>query len=86
MYMYTVIELQTWPDGTLHAIETPDVGHDPNKTDEENLNEALSEYYRILQYAAISKNPVHAAVVMRNDGVQVAGQCFKHEAEPAEQE
>lgn len=86
MHMYNVIELQTWPDGTFHSIETPDVGHKPDKTDEENLNEALSDYHRILQYAAISQNLVHAAVVLRDDGVQVAGQCFKHGSEPAEQE
>lgn len=86
MYMYVVIELQTWADGTFHSIVTPDVGHKPDKTDEENLNEALSDYYRILQYAAISNNLVHAAVVLRNDGVQVAGQFFKHGGEPAEQE
>ena len=78
MYMYSVIEIQTWADGTVHEIVVPDKGHDPSKTEEENLNDAHSEYHRILQYAAISANPKHGAVILRNDCLQIAAQCYKH--------
>ena len=67
MYMYSVIELQTWADGSVHEIVVPDKGHDPDKTEKENLNDAHSEYHRILMYAAISANPKHGAVILRND-------------------
>lgn len=76
--MYVVYELQTWQDGTMHTIEVPDKGHDPAKTDEQNQNEALSEWHNILKYAAISELPCHGAVVLRNDGLQIAAQCYKH--------
>lgn len=76
--MYTVIELQTWVDGTMHEVIVPDKGHDPAKTEEENKNDAFSEYHRILQYAAISTNLLHGAVILRNDCLQIAAQCYKH--------
>lgn len=78
MYMYSVIEIQTWPDGTVHEIVVPDKGHDPAKTEEQNKNDAFSEYHRILMYAAISANPKHGAMILRNDCLLIAAQCYKH--------
>ena len=86
MYMYSVIEIQTWPDGTVHEIVVPGKGHDPDKTEEENLNDAHSEYHRILMYAAISANPKHGAVILRNDCLLIAAQCYKHGEEEIEDE
>lgn len=81
MFSFTVIELQTWADGSLHEIIVPDKGHDLTKTEEQNRQDAESEWHRVLQYAAISANPVHGAVILRNDGLQIAAQSYKHGGE-----
>ena len=79
--MYSVIEIQTWSDGTVHEIVVPDKGHDLTKTEEQNRDDAFSEYHRILMYAAISANPKHGAIVLQNDCLLIAAQCYKHEAQ-----
>lgn len=79
--MYSVIEIQTWSDGTVHEIVVPEKGHDPAKTEEQNRNDAFSEYHRILQYAAISTNLKHGAVILQDDCLQIAAQCYKHGAQ-----
>ena len=81
-HMYTVYEIQLWPDGTLHNIESPGIGHDPEKTEEQNRNEASSEWHRILMYAAISQNLRHSAIIVRDDGLQIATRCYEHISEP----
>lgn len=84
MRMYSVIEIQTWPDGTVHEIVVPNKGHDPAKTEEENWNDAHSEYHRILQYAAISVNPKHGAVILENNCTEIASEYYEHGAGPEE--
>lgn len=84
MRMYSVIEIQTWADGTVHEIVVPDKGHDPAKTEEENWNDAHSEYHRILQYAAISANPKHGAVILENNCTEIASEYYEHGAGPEE--
>lgn len=80
--MYVTIELQTFADGSLHPLVIPTKGHDPEKSEQENYNDALSEYHNVLKYAAISELPCHGAVVLRFDGLQIAGQCYRHGTEP----
>lgn len=60
--MYIVQEIQTHKDGTTA------LGPAIRK---ENENEALSEVYRILQYAAISNVKVHTVVAYDEHGNQL---------------
>ena len=67
--MFYILEIQEMADGQkAHLMKTA-----------ETKNEALSEYYNILHYAAISTNPIHTAVVMTSDGKYVARESFTHE-------
>lgn len=64
--MFFVIELQTNQDGSAANIVT-------QYTDK---NQALSKYHEILHYAAISELPVHTAVVLDEQGRQIAREAF----------
>lgn len=70
--MFYVIEMQTNADetgvGTLTTFKTK--------------NEALSKYHTILQYAAISEVPIHAAACLNEDGVLIKRESFDHREEP----
>ena len=66
--MYIVIEIQTNTDGTVGNFVWA----------YQSENEAFSKYHSVLASAAISSLPVHAAVILRNDGLQIAAQSFKH--------
>ncbi len=68
--MYIVLEIQTNGD---HASVL-----DPICKSE--LNEAMSEYHRILSYAAISSIEKHTAVVLTETGAKVTGECYEHPA------
>jgi len=70
--MYIINEIQTTADGTV-AILT---------TQKANRNEAESEYHRVLQYAAISTLPCHAASMMTEEGFPVMHQAYRHEVAP----
>lgn len=73
--VYYVLETQTNEDGTgavLPAIV---------KTD---LNEAESEYHRILHYAAISSVYKHGAVIITEDDVVIKKESYKHVASEQE--
>ena len=67
--MYIVIELQTAATvSTLtYAYATRD--------------EAESKYHLILSSAAVSNVPMHAAVLMTNEGVVLARQSYTHNEE-----
>ncbi len=71
--MYIVIELQTNTDGSVSnfvwAFNT--------------LPEAEAKYHSVLSFAATSALPVHGAVILRNDGLQMAAQAYKREEENA---
>lgn len=64
--MFFVIELQTNQDGTAGILTWTY----PTK------NEALSKYHTILSFAAVSDLPVHSAVVIDEQGRQIAREAF----------
>lgn len=66
--MYIVIELQKNAEGVVSNIVTS----------YEKLAEAESKYYSILAAAAISKVPVHSAIIVSEEGFPVKHQCYKH--------
>lgn len=66
--MYIVIELQKDAKGVVSNIVTS----------YENLAEAESKYYSILAAAAVSKIPVHSAIIVSEEGFPVKHQCYKH--------
>lgn len=67
--MYIVIEIQTNTDGTVGTIVNS----------YEDQRDAESQYHTILSYAAKSKLPMHSAVILTNDGMGYANQCYTHE-------
>ena len=66
--MYIVIELQKDAKGVVSNIVTS----------YENLAEAESKYYSVLASAAVSKVPVHSAIIVSEEGFPVKYQCYKH--------
>ena len=74
--MFYVIELQTTTDESGAGILTS------HKT----RNEALSKYHNVLQYAAVSEVPVHAAVCVDEEGNLIAREAFDHRNKPVEAE
>lgn len=71
---YLILELQTNADGTVGTIITQ----------KDTLNEAQSTYYSILAAAALSALPVHAAVLMTNEGITLEFKAFvRNEEEEA---
>ena len=65
--MYVVVEIQNNVVLPVHVLET--------------RAQAESTYHSILASAAISKVPVHTAVLMTNEGFTIASQCYKHGAD-----
>lgn len=70
---YIVVEIQTNSDGTIGTLITQN----------DNLNEAQSTYYSILAAAALSALPVHAAVLMTNEGITLEFKAFVRNEEEA---
>lgn len=68
MMKYLVIEIQTNADGTVGNIV---FAYDTE-------NEAWSKFHDILHYAAVSSLPMHAAVLIANDGNLIDQKCFRH--------
>ena len=66
--MYIVIEIQTNADGTVGNFIWAF----------QNELEAQSKYHSVLSAAAVSSLPVHAAVILRNDGMLINGQSYTH--------
>lgn len=67
--MFIVIELQKNAEGVVSNIVTSF----------DTLAEAESKYYTILASAAISKVPVHSAIIVSEEGFPVKHQCYKHQ-------
>lgn len=65
---YIVIELQTDINGNVANLVTQ---HDTK-------NEAESKYHMVLGAAAVSSVPVHAAVILTNDGDMLDTKCYIH--------
>lgn len=66
--MFIVIELQKNADGAVSNIVT----------DHATLAEAESKYYSVLAAAAVSKVPVHSAIIVSEEGFPVKNHCYKH--------
>jgi len=78
---YLVIEIQKFDTG---AMSTPAYAYD-------DIKAAQSKYHAILSGAAVSKLPVHAAVLMNETGYCIAHECFTYvepepEPEPEQEE
>ena len=69
--MYIVIEIQNGAVGQNHWAYA-------------DQNQAFSKYHSILSVAAVSAVDCHAAVILREDGLQIAAQAFRHGEEPEE--
>lgn len=65
---YLVIEIQTDADGNVATLITQ----------KDDLNEATSVFYSVLSAAAVSSVPVHAAVLLMNNGAVVKREVFDH--------
>ena len=48
-------------------------------TKKNTLNEAESEYHRVLSAAAISNVETHSCIVFDEEGMSQMSQCYKHE-------
>ena len=65
---YLVIEIQTSADGKVATLITA----------KDSLNEAMSAFYSVLAAAAVSSVPLHAAVLMMNNGAVIKSEMFDH--------
>lgn len=65
---YIVIEIQTNSDGTVGNLVTAFT----------DRNRAEQQYHTVLASAAVSALPSHAAVMLTNDGIQLAHACYHH--------
>ena len=74
MAKYLVIELQTNTDETMGSQVTSFTERD----------KAESKYHTVLAAAALSAKPVHAAMLITNDGFTIESKCYKHDAAPIE--
>ena len=68
--MYIVLEIQTMGVGQV-AVLTPII--------KASRDEAESAFHSILSYAAVSSIPMHAAVLMTNEGVVIDRKAYVHE-------
>ena len=69
--MYIVIEIQTNADQTVGNFMWA----------YSERNDAEAKYHSVLSSAAKSSLPCHSCVILRNDGLQIAAQSYKHEVE-----
>lgn len=65
---YIVLEMQTNADGTVGTLL--------NSFD--NKGEAENKYFTVLAAAAVSSVPVHAAVLLMNNGAVIKSEVFDH--------
>ena len=65
---FVVIELQKHEDGKVANIVTQ----------KDTQPEAESLYHSVLAAAAVSKLPVHSAVILSEEGFPLMHQCYKH--------
>ena len=67
--MFIVLEIQTNTDGSIGTLITS----------YEDSYEAESKYHTVLSAAAISKLPLHTAVMLTNEGQVIKSERYKHE-------
>ena len=68
--MFIVLEIQTAADGSVTVLE-PLV--------RASRAEAESAYHSVLSYAALSSVPMHAAVLLTNEGVVLERKAYAHD-------
>lgn len=67
--MYIVLEIQTFADGSVATLPP---------TIKATRDEAESVYHSILSFAALSDLPMHAAILMTNEGKEIMHQAYTH--------
>lgn len=67
--MYIVLEIQTFADGSVATLPP---------TIKSTRDEAESVYHSILSFAALSDLPMHAAILMTNEGKEIMHQAYTH--------
>ncbi len=70
--MFIVLEIQTFDDGSIAML--------PAIT-KASREEAESAYHSILAAAAVSALPMHAAIIMANDGHEIEHKAYTHQQE-----
>lgn len=68
---YLVMEIQKWDSG---IVQTPTYAYD-------DRNSAEAKYHSILAAAAQSSLPIHACVMLTEDGRLVRTEVYRHEPE-----
>lgn len=69
---YVVIEMQTSESTAVLATSYTDI------------NVAMQKFYTVLAAAAVSKVPIHTALLVTNKGLVLKAEHFKHETEVEE--
>lgn len=69
---YIVMEVQNNADG---SVTFPS---DPRQKVFDDLNQAESEYHRILQYSAISSSPCKGCMLLTSTGEMVRSEFYQH--------
>jgi hypothetical protein len=69
---YLVMEIQTFDAGT---VATPTYSFDNRMT-------AERQYHLLIAGAVVSQLPIHAVVMMTNDGRIIESKYYRHEPEP----
>ena len=67
---YIVIEIQSTENSIATLVN-----------DYADINKAKSKYHAVLSAAAVSKVPVHAAVIMTEEGDSIKHESYTHPAE-----
>ncbi len=73
--MYAALEIKQKADGTMTV----------DKYIKETREEAEKAFHSILAEAAVSKHPVHSAVIINPEGATLKKESYKHEVKPAEE-
>ena len=74
MYIYYIIEIQKYLDGTFgHIIHWAN----DDSADKARLK-AESKYYEVLAAAAISDLPQHAVSMISSEGFPIMNKCYRH--------
>ena len=71
---YITIEIQTAANGTVSTVVNQD----------DTRPAAESRYHTILAAAAVSVLPVHAAILMTNDGFVLMSESYEHQVQQGE--
>ena len=82
MAQFYVLEIQQYANGEYGHIVHFAYDIDPNKA----RLKGESKYHGVLEAAAISELPSHAAILVGADGFPLMHQCYRHGQEEADAE